>query len=330
MKLQVPFLQLPLAFDAGALAAEIERLGESAWRPHPQGIPGNSAVPLIAAGGDPGNDDVRGAMRPTPHLLQSPYLQKVLESLGATWGRSRLMRLSGQGEVTPHVDIDYYWREHIRVHVPIVTQPEVRFYCGDSDVHMAAGECWIFDTWRVHKVINSHTQARIHLVADTVGGPGFWPLVSAGRVPGLSQPGWRARRVDAGGPPAALRYESVNLPVVMTPWEVREHLTFVLEDTLPHPQIDLLHYLIADFCRQWRALWAWHGESRDGWADYRAEVERFRGELERVSRDLLLHNDVPARQAIERLVCAVAVNDESRRDTADERSAPVDPRRPAL
>ena len=65
------------------------------------------------------------------------------------------MRLSGHAEVTPHADIDYYLREHVRVHVPIVTQPTVRFACGDAEVNMAAGECWIFDTWRMHHVVTA-------------------------------------------------------------------------------------------------------------------------------------------------------------------------------
>ena len=42
MKLQVPFIQLPLRFDADRLAAEIAAIGEDAWKPHPQGFPGNS------------------------------------------------------------------------------------------------------------------------------------------------------------------------------------------------------------------------------------------------------------------------------------------------
>ncbi len=120
-------------------------------------------------------------MRPTRHLERCPYLQQVLHSIGATWGRTRLMRLSGQAEVTPHVDVNYYWRERVRVHVPIVTQPTVRFTCGDAEINMRAGECWIFDTWRMHNVVNDHALPRIHLVADTVGGTGFWQLVARSR-----------------------------------------------------------------------------------------------------------------------------------------------------
>ena len=109
MKLGVPFLQLPLLFDASVLAAEIAGIEESAWRPHPLGYPGNDALLLISRDGEPDNDARRGRMQPTPHLLRCPYLMQVLEHVGGTWGRSRLMRLSGQAEVTAHVDVNYYW-----------------------------------------------------------------------------------------------------------------------------------------------------------------------------------------------------------------------------
>ena len=72
--------------------------------------------------------------------------------VGATVGRTRLMRLAGMAEVKRHVDQGYYWAERVRIHVPIVTQPTVRFECGGQVVNMAAGECWIFDTWRQHRV----------------------------------------------------------------------------------------------------------------------------------------------------------------------------------
>jgi hypothetical protein len=41
MKLPVPFLQLPLLFDAGALQREIGAFDEGMWRRHPTGMPGN-------------------------------------------------------------------------------------------------------------------------------------------------------------------------------------------------------------------------------------------------------------------------------------------------
>ena len=50
MKLQYPFMQLPLSFDAAALEAEVGAIESSAWRPHPQGYPGNDALTLVTTG----------------------------------------------------------------------------------------------------------------------------------------------------------------------------------------------------------------------------------------------------------------------------------------
>src|SRR3546814_13773884 len=98
---------------------------------------------------------------------------------------------------------------------------------------MGAGECWIFDTWRRHGVVNTGDVDRIHLVMDTVGGTEFWKHAGGARPAGVAgvpaQP-WTPRVVpfnpDAATP--ALAFESTNVPVVMTPWEVREHIPFLL------------------------------------------------------------------------------------------------------
>ena len=66
MKLQYPFMQLPVSFDAAALAAEVAAIDESEWRPHPQGYPGNDALTLVTTGGDPDSDAVAGPMRADP------------------------------------------------------------------------------------------------------------------------------------------------------------------------------------------------------------------------------------------------------------------------
>ncbi len=322
MKLQVPFLQMPISFDADALAAEIAVLSESAWRPHPQGFAGNSAIPLVARDGDPSSDAVSGPMRPTPQLLACPYLLQTMAAIGGVWGRSRLMRLSGNAEVQSHVDVDYYWREHVRVHVPIVTQPEVRFECGNAAVNMAAGECWLFDTWSRHRVLNAASLSRIHLVADTVGGPGFWNLVAGARVPEAAPPGWKAHRVafEAGMKPT-LHVESTNVPSVMTPWEVKEHLTFALDDCLPHPRIGEVHQLVGHFARHWRSLWAEYGESPAGFSDYRAALDQLMSGLREMANGMVLENGTPLAHAMRRLVIDVAVNEHGDQTMADERSS---------
>src|SRR3546814_1169901 len=135
MKPQFPFMQLPIQFDADALAREVLAPDESCWRARMGGVAGNSALPLVTTDGAVESDELGGDMRPTPWLQQCPYIMQVMDALGATWGRSRLMRLSGRSQLAAHVDTNYYWQERMRVHVPIVTTPAVRFHCGESDIN---------------------------------------------------------------------------------------------------------------------------------------------------------------------------------------------------
>lgn len=311
MKLQVPFLQLPVSFDAEALAREIAAVDESFWRPHPNKLPGNTALTLVSTHGDPDNDDLAGDMRPTPVLAQMPRLREVLAAIGGTWGRSRLMRLSGQAEVTEHVDTNYYWRERMRVHVPITTTPDVRFQAGGAEIHMAAGECWIFDTWARHRVINNADSTRIHLVADTVGGDRLWELIARGRPHNRQIPGWRAEPVPLPGKgEVSLDFESVNLPVVMTPWEMREHCVFLLNEVVPGPTLPAVQQGLLSLTRRWHALWSAYGEKREGWPRYRALLDSSRADLvARGAGNLGLRNEVPLLHMLDMLIFQVALAD---------------------
>ncbi len=276
MKLPVPFIQLPLVFDAAALAAEVEALGELVWRDHPQKFPGNSMLPLLAAGGDPANESFVGEMAPTPELQRCPYLLQTIASLGAVAGRTRLMRLAGQAEVTPHVDQGYYWTDRVRVHVPIVTQPTVRFECGRETIHMAEGECWIFDTWREHRVVNDASRSRIHLVVDTVGGARFWELVAQGRRHDAPRDDWMTKRVLPNTEHAPLDCERYNIPAVMSPWEIIYRLQGLLDEAdQASPLTRDARQLSETFFRTWRSLWVQYADSGNGIAEYREALYLF-------------------------------------------------------
>ena len=320
MKLPVPFIQLPLQFDAEMLAREIAGFGPEHWREHPQKYPGNLWLPLIAANGDRDNDSFAGAMRPTPYLLQSPYLMQVLSRIGAVWGRTRLMKLTGHAEVSPHFDVNYYWRARARVHVPVLTRPTVRFICGEAEVNMRPGECWIFDTWRTHHVINGAEDERIHLVADTVGSDAFGELVREGRMPGSHEPPqWRAEPVaPSAGPHEPLRYESVNLPAVMTPWEMREHISFLLGETRPHPQLEAASQVTARFLAAWQALWSEFGTDPAGRPAYRKALDTYEQWLRGNTPALKLINDSSLVVALRLMVLSVALGAEGAASTGDE------------
>ena len=158
MRLARPFYRLPMRFDVARLREEVSALPAAAWVAHPNDIAGNSALRLITVDGAE-NDEVDGAMRPTPHLERSPYVRQVLASLGVVWSRSRLMRLAPHADVPEHADINYHWYYRVRVHIPVFTTPDVLFRCGGETVHMAAGEAWVFDNWRRHSVLSRHGTA---------------------------------------------------------------------------------------------------------------------------------------------------------------------------
>jgi uncharacterized protein (TIGR03032 family) len=315
MRLETELVKLPLRVDAGRLASEIAQVAEAAWRPHPQGHPGNSALPLIAAAGDPRNDDTKGRMLPTPHLALLPYLRQVLAALRAPIGRTRLMRLEGHAEATAHADINYYWMERLRVHVPVVTTPAVEFLCGGRSVHMAAGEAWVFDTWRVHNVRNPEPTRRIHLVADTVGSPELWDLVEGGEWPFAAppRPGGPARFVPwRPGWEAELAIESTNQPVVMSPWEQERLLAPLFDDLAaagggPGERREELRGLMRSFLRRWRALWAVHGDWDSGWEAYRGELETLRRRLASLG-GLRLANGLDAAEIVVHLIVWPGLN----------------------
>jgi hypothetical protein len=328
MKLQTRFLQLPVQFDAALLAREIATVAEEEWLPHPAGFAGNDFLPLISAHGDPSNESFDGPMRPTPFLsAQRPYLLEVLGSLGAVLGRTRLMRLSGHAEVNEHADVNYYWRERMRIHVPIITQPTVSFHCGPETVHMAAGECWVFDTWSLHRVINDQTHARVHLVADTVGGDGLLRLLAFGRSPAMAKPpNWAPRLIAFAGQAPQLEFETLNTPRVMSPWELKEHINFLLSEASPgQARVTEVMRAAGPFLHRWRALWSAHGEAEIAWPRYRALLSQFVRDLQSVSaQDVLLVNEVDFLTTLQSMVLSVALADQkSASDLGEQRVAPA-------
>jgi len=304
-----PLLRLPIKFSAEKLAEEVKALPASAWTAHPQHFPGNSAVRLITAGGQP-TDAIEGAMAPTPNLLVCPYVMQIMDSIGSVWGRSRLMGLAPGAEVPLHVDSHYYWRTHIRIHIPVITNPGVSFACGGETVHMAPGECWVFDSFLKHEVHNRGSETRVHLVLDTVGGGRLHDLIQAAEAG--SEEAEFVEPSAAGSP--QLAFERVNLPEVMSPWEIRCHVDFIMSNAADHPKLDAVRKRIDRFIEDWAALWAQFG------ADERA-VPSYGQLLMAVRRDIAaegaeqirLRNEVLMQHIFDRLIVEVALQSARRR-----------------
>jgi hypothetical protein len=274
MELGRPLVKLPIRFDAAALEAEVRSLPASAWVPHPTGYVGNEAVRLITPGGRP-TDDLQGQMGPTEELLASPYIMEIMAWIGSVWGRSRLMGLGAGANVPPHIDSHYYWRTHWRIHIPIVTNPAVIFSCGGQKTHMTAGECWVFDSFRAHNVQNGGAEQRVHLVLDTVGGGRLRQLMEAGEreeTEGeLVRPGTVATD--------RLAFERVNSPLVMSPWEIRSHITFLAQHAMPHPLLAPVLKRLDDFASDWAAVWAQYEADGTAWPEYLKVLDGLKSDL---------------------------------------------------
>ncbi len=305
MKIDRPLLKLPRQYCARTLAAEVAALPPSAWLAHPGRIMGNDAVPLITPDGTITNA-FAGPMAPTDHLRACPYILEIMADLEAVWGRSRLMGLAPGAIVPEHVDVGHYWRTHLRIHIPVVTNPGVAFTCEGETVNMAAGECWIFDSFRIHDVRNSGSEKRIHLVLDTVGGEKLWDLMREGERAGRDP---AAAKFIAPGSVATgnLRYEQINTPDIMSVWEVRCHVDFLLEQAEPGDLLDITRQQLERFLHEWGALWAQFGADSVAQPSYQALIEQIRRELQRIQTGrLVLPNGVPLDRALNELVFMAA------------------------
>ena len=279
MKLPNALIKLPVRFCADTLAREVAALPAEAWVPHPQQFEGNEYVPLVTPGGLITNE-FAGPMGLTPYLRQCPHLMEVMGALDCVWGRSRLMGLGPGGSVPEHIDINYYWRTHVRVHVPIVTNPGVDFTCGGQTVNMAAGDCWVVDTFQSHQVINRGSEQRIHLVLDTVGGERLWDLVNAATQGGEAP---QAHFVEPGQMQGApLRIENYNYPLVMPPWELRVHFDELLALANDDPVLGLVRLRLDRLVAGWAAAWAEFADSPAGLPAYRGLVQSALHDLDRI------------------------------------------------
>jgi hypothetical protein len=247
-------------------------------------------------------------MEPTPQLERCPYIRQALASIGVVWSRSRLMRLGPRSTVPAHADINYHWFHRVRVHIPVVTWPEVRFHCGGASVHMAAGECWVFDNWRVHNVDNPTEHTRVHLVADTLGTAPFWRMVRGSQSADFEQAGGPAPRFVAYEPgrDTRLSLERYNVLAVLPPAEI-EYMVLDLRGDLALEQdtpagregLATWHALLEGFCYDWRTAWALHADTPSGRPLYRQLCDTLLTALDGVPAPVITgSNSTPARTVL--------------------------------
>ncbi|WP_394388099.1 aspartyl/asparaginyl beta-hydroxylase domain-containing protein [Shewanella woodyi] len=320
MKLEHEFYKLPLSFDSEQLQHEISQFDESDWTAHHESFEGNSAIALISVNGT-FNNEFKGVMSQTPALKKCTYIQQVIASFGEVISRSRLMRLAPGCEVPLHNDINYHWHKRVRIHIPITTNDLVVFHCANQQVNMKKGDCWIFDSWKYHKVVNNSDEMRVHLVIDTIGSSRFWEMV-------------RERSLVVGHDvdvdvdvemkinhhtfnleqETQICTENINFPVIMPPSEVKgltDELTSQIK-SYGCNQLEKQTFIrnIQDFSLDWQENWSKYGDSQEGWRHYHELRQRVLASIASLEKLVLVDSQTSAMNVFIHLIVGPSMNTE--------------------
>ncbi len=169
-------LLLPFTFDPELLARDLDGLSAVAWIKHyvPQNYEGDwSVIPLRGKAGAKhpimliSSDPTCRVFEDTPMLAACPYFREVLATFEAPLRTVRLMRLTAGSVIKQHTDLDLSFEEGtVRIHIPVVTNPQVEFYLNRRRVVLAAGSTWYLRLSDPHTVANRGTTDRVHMVVD--------------------------------------------------------------------------------------------------------------------------------------------------------------------
>ena len=169
-------VRLPLAIDVAPLIAELHALGAEPWRVHfntDYHDGGWSGFVLQSTNVDantlyaPTAGVSSVSVRPTAHAGQCPALMQAIAAFHCDVKAARVLRLVAGATIREHNDADLVWSDgEARLHIPLLTNPDVAFYVSDERVQMLAGECWYLNLSQPHRVQNRGASERVHLVLD--------------------------------------------------------------------------------------------------------------------------------------------------------------------
>jgi hypothetical protein len=284
MKLDTEFYKLPLALDRAQLAQEGAQFSEADWTAHSTGILGYHVIPLVSVGGTL-NDDfaISGAMQTTPFLERCPYLQQIIQILDIPVSRTYLMRLEGTTETPVQINQNYHRFRRLPIHIPLLTQPEVQFFCNDQAVHMAAGQAWVFNPFQRHWLVNPSAENCIHLVIETKGSVTLELLLSqVDRPSGVRANLQDLKVVYQPDQPTEITLEPYCFEV-LTPSEVENLTAAIIQDleVTEMAQVDLERLLgsIETFKQEWTKAFDRFGHSQAGELTYWELILRFKDQI---------------------------------------------------
>ncbi len=165
-------IRLPRTYDVAQLVRNLQVLRDVKAAPQPgpyhQGewtgialhsMGGKQSVFPSAAGTD--------HYRETEELQKTPYFKEILSDLHCAKEVVRILFLPPGGHIKDH--FDFHTSFHfglLRLHIPIITHPDVTFVIAGERMSWNAGELWYGDFSKVHSVKNNSQVVRVHMVID--------------------------------------------------------------------------------------------------------------------------------------------------------------------
>jgi hypothetical protein len=119
--------------------------------------------PTVEVSKQPGWDRLAGVAVPLMHdIIRRGYPP------GGTIIRAMAARLLAGGRILPHRDSHPSFAAGHRIHVPIVTNPRVRFMVDGRPYSFDVGHAYEINNQKVHSVMNKGANDRINFIFDYV------------------------------------------------------------------------------------------------------------------------------------------------------------------
>jgi len=121
-----------------------------------------------------------GTYSDTEVLTSCTYFKEIINNFSFTIGCARLLFVPAGKKIGEHTDTGLNWGSGaIRIHIPIVTNENVKFYIKNERLNWKEGELWYGDFSLPHRLHNQSDITRVHLVLDCLVDEAFLALFPA-------------------------------------------------------------------------------------------------------------------------------------------------------
>lgn len=174
-------VRLPVTFDTGKLLEEFLSIDASLWGSRGGRVGVHvQAEAIFLRGYAPADGNMPIEDRDVAASL--PFtMQLIRQLLKAQPMRCLFAKLKPNGKVPIHIDNGEYFEKTIRIHIPVITNPQAIMIADGQRFHMRVGEVWALNNSGTHGVLNENEKlARTHLICDYLPSEHLLSLLARG------------------------------------------------------------------------------------------------------------------------------------------------------